>query len=115
MCSSAGHTTCLVRGSPIRTSSDQRSVGSSPRLNAASHVLHRLLVPRHPPCALNNLATQKTPHNERPEGHLLCGPTTLQKQRNEDARVHCAVLNQQPDTGHPTPPDPPPTRGDSGT
>src|SRR3954470_20950206 len=61
MCSSAGHTTCLVRGSPIRTSSDQRSVGSSPRLNAASHVLHRLLVPRHPPCALNNLATQK-PH-----------------------------------------------------
>ena len=47
-----------MRGSPIRTSSDQRSVGSSPRLIAASYVLHRLLVPRHPPCALNNLATQ---------------------------------------------------------
>src|SRR3954465_6568525 len=60
MCSGAGHTTCLVRGSPIRTSSDQRSVGSSPRLLAASHVLHRLLVPRHPPCALNNL-TQQNP------------------------------------------------------
>ena len=50
-----------MRGSPIRKSSDQRSVDSSPRLIAASYVLHRLLVPRHPPYALNNLATQK-PH-----------------------------------------------------
>jgi hypothetical protein len=33
-------------------------VGSSPRLFAASHVLHRLLVPRHPPCALINLTTK---------------------------------------------------------
>ena len=31
----------------------------SPRLIADSHVLHRLLVPRHPPCALNNLQTIK--------------------------------------------------------
>src|SRR3954453_8707545 len=61
MCSGAGDTPCRVPGSPIRTSSDQRSVGSSPRLLAASHVLHRLLVPRHPPCALNNLTTQQ-PH-----------------------------------------------------
>ena len=28
---------------------------SSPRLIAASYVLHRLLMPRHPPCALSNL------------------------------------------------------------
>ena len=28
---------------------------SSPRLFAAYHVLHRLLAPRHPPCALSNL------------------------------------------------------------
>ena len=28
---------------------------SSPQLIAACHVLHRLLVPRHPPCALSNL------------------------------------------------------------
>jgi hypothetical protein len=41
----------------------------------ASHVLHRFLVPRHPPCALKNLAT--------------------------DARVHCAVLKQRPATHHP--------------
>lgn len=49
-------------GFPIRTSWDQSSVINSPRLIADSHVLHRLLMPRHPPCALKNLATQK-PHN----------------------------------------------------
>ena len=47
------------QGFPIRTSSDQRPVIGSPRLIADSHVLHRLLVPRHPPCALNNLQTIK--------------------------------------------------------
>src|SRR3954453_18011574 len=66
MCSGAGDTPCRVRGSPIRTSSDQRSVGSSPRLIAASYVLHRLLVPRHPPCALNNLTTPQHPHPPTP-------------------------------------------------
>jgi hypothetical protein len=39
-------------GFPIRKSSDQRMVSSFPRLIAAAHVLHRLLAPRHPPCAL---------------------------------------------------------------
>ena len=36
----------------------------SPRLIAACHVLHRLLLPRHPPCALSSLTikfTQPTP------------------------------------------------------
>ena len=51
-------TTSLVPGFPIRTSSDPRSVDSSPRHIAASHVLHRLPVPRHPPCALKHLQTQ---------------------------------------------------------
>ena len=63
-----------MRGSPIRKSSDQRSVDSSPRLIAASYVLHRLLVPRHPPCALNNLATQK-PHPPTPGRTSMSGPT----------------------------------------
>ena len=39
-------------GFPIRTSTDQRSVGSSPWLIAATRVLHRLQAPRHPPLAL---------------------------------------------------------------
>ena len=44
-------------GFPIRTSPDHSSVDSSPRLIAASYVLLRLLVPRHPPSALSNLTT----------------------------------------------------------
>ena len=55
MYSVPGDTTSLVPGFPIRKSSDPRSVGSSPRHIAASHVLHRLPVPRHPPCALTHL------------------------------------------------------------
>src|ERR1041384_3193460 len=58
MNSGAGDTTQLVPGFPIRTPWDHSSVDSSPRPNAASHVLHRLLVPRHPPSALSNLTTK---------------------------------------------------------
>ena len=54
----AGNTTSLVLGFPIRKSSDLSSVDSSPRLIAASYVLHRLLVPRHPPYALTHLLTK---------------------------------------------------------
>jgi hypothetical protein len=49
-----------VLGFPIRTPSDHSSVDNSPRTIAASHVLHRLLMPRHPPCALNYLTTNTT-------------------------------------------------------
>jgi len=58
MSSGAGDTTQLVPGYPIRTPWDHSSVDSSPRPIAASHVLHRLLVPRHPPFALDNLTTK---------------------------------------------------------
>jgi hypothetical protein len=54
-----------VLGSPIRTPWDHSSVDNSPRPIAASHVLHRLLVPRHPPCALSNLTTN---HTTTPKG-----------------------------------------------
>ncbi len=60
MYSDTGDTTSLVPGFPIRTSSDQRSVDNSPRHIAVSHVLHRLLMPRHPPCALKHLQHKKT-------------------------------------------------------
>ena len=39
-------------GFPIRKSPDQRLFSVSPGLIAAVHVLHRLQMPRHPPCAL---------------------------------------------------------------
>jgi hypothetical protein len=63
--SDAGDTTSLVPGYPIRTSSDPRSVDNSPRHIAASHVLHRLSMPRHPPCALTHLQTQKPKLNQK--------------------------------------------------
>ena len=47
--------TLLWPGFPIRKSAGQRLFSASPRLIAAVHVLHRLLVPRHPPCALSIL------------------------------------------------------------
>src|ERR1700722_1120496 len=59
MCSGVGDRTCLLPGFPIRKSSDHSSVDSSPRLIAASYVLLRLLVPRHPPCALISLTTKQ--------------------------------------------------------
>ena len=44
-----------IQGYPIRTSQDHSSFTNSPRLIAGYNVLHRLLVPRHPPIALSSL------------------------------------------------------------
>ena len=68
MCSGRGDEPLRPPGFPIRKSPDLSLVADSPGLIAGSYVLLRLLVPRHPPCALINLAT------------------------TDDARVHCAVL-----------------------
>ena len=74
--SSAGNQTQLWPGFPIRTPSDHSSFANSPRLIAGHHVLHRLLMPRHPPCAHKHFTTTKQ-HTE-----------------NKDARVHYTVLKQ---------------------
>ena len=96
-------------GFPIRTSSDQRFVGNSPRHNAASHVLHRLSMPRHPPYALvtkqkhtTNKQQTTTTHKQH-DNHLLLGKLTIKKffHKNKDARVHYTVLTQHtPHTNH---------------
>jgi len=52
MYSGASTTALPVVGFPIRRSRGQRLVSTSPELIAAAHVLHRLLAPRHSPCAL---------------------------------------------------------------
>src|SRR5687768_7076676 len=61
----------------IRRSRDQRSFVNSPELFADFHVLHRLLTPRHPPCALSSLTTliQSSPRHNR----LLAKPPVRQK------------------------------------
>ena len=46
-------------GFPIRKSSGSKLTYSSPKHIGVSPVLHRLLVSRHPPCALSNLTKLK--------------------------------------------------------
>jgi hypothetical protein len=48
--------TLLGMGFPIRISPGQSLFSGSPKLIAASHVLHRHPAPRHPPLALSSLA-----------------------------------------------------------
>ena len=45
----------LCRVSPFGNLRDQSLCAAPPRLIAACHVLHRLLMPRHSPCALSSL------------------------------------------------------------
>src|SRR5262245_12204407 len=74
-------------------------VCSSPRLIAAYHVLHRLLVPRHPPCALSSLTGLSKVHS-------LCLPSvsySVVKERARRAsvasdRVH--IAEQHENTAH---------------
>jgi hypothetical protein len=94
--SPGGNTPSRVLGYPIRTPSDLSSVDSSPRTIAASHVLHRPLMPRHPPCALNNLTTKMLAStlqfsNTTPKQHKTTTPHTQQK-----GVVVLSVLPQDP-------------------
>ncbi len=89
MNSPAGNTTQPVPGFPIRTSSDQRLVGNSPRLNAASHVLHRLSMPRHPPYALD----QKTQHKKHTRIKMLA--STIQFSHTTPTHPTTTTTKQQ--------------------
>ena len=106
MYSVPGDTTSLVPGFPIRTSSDQRSVGSSPRLIAASNVLHRLPVPRHPPCALKHLQRYLQTNLEKLHIHT---PTPAPSEKDTNPAVRDA-RNHYPQIKHHTPP---PKQGDN--
>src|SRR3954447_22365453 len=55
MYSACGNAALPAPGFPIRKSTGQRLFSASPWLIAVVHVLHRLLVPRHPPRALTIL------------------------------------------------------------
>ena len=72
----AGHYSGFFRGFPIRRSTDRSLFTSSPWLIAGYNVLHRLLMPRHPPIALSSLLFHY-----------------------KDARVHCAVLKKRAGPG----------------
>ena len=48
-------------GFPHSDISGSKDICSSPKLFAAYHVFHRLLVPRHPPCALSSITNFPSP------------------------------------------------------
>ena len=81
-------------GYPIRTPSDHSSVDNSPRTIAASHVLHRLLMPRHPPCALQHFTHNKHAQTTKPDtkrcSHPLCNTqhTTTPQPRDNHHHTH---------------------------
>src|SRR6185295_17630566 len=99
------------RGFPIRTPWDHSPVIDSPRLIADSYVLLRLLMPRHPPCALKNLTTKdqgviferttKPPRTPTRACEPDPGSYSWKLLLIKDARVHYVVLKQQPRTTHP--------------
>src|SRR3982751_8089 len=112
MNSGAGDTTQLVLGFPIRTPWDNSLVDSSPRPIAASHVLHRLLVPRHPPFALDNLTTENKMLASTVQFSTNDQPTTHRKHQHQTPTIQtprfkphgpagmfsrsCLALKQQP-------------------
>lgn len=103
MYSVTGNTTSLVLGFPIRTPSDQRSVGSSPRHIAASNVLHRLPVPRHPPCALKHLQHK----NQKMSFKRNCtsthtNATETRRPQPHPMRARCSQPLSTNQTPHPT-------------
>ena len=105
------------RGFPIRTPSDHSSFTNSPRLIADYRVLHRLLMPRHPPCALEhspphtNTQTPKGSHarqddktnNTRNTKTNKITTTTHKRAWLPDARVHYSQNKQPPHTQTTTP------------
>src|SRR5436190_7423320 len=71
-------------GFPIRISRDQWLVSTFPGLFAAARVLHRLLAPRHPPCALILLIRKNT--CVAAMEFSRCTRATLAKQRSTAPR-----------------------------
>ena len=81
------HMTGDIRGFPIRRPPDHSSFTNSPGLIAGYNVLHRLLVPRHPPIALSSFHKKQT----RKSTKMLASTMKISKHKQ------------------PPQPDPPPT------
>jgi hypothetical protein len=76
MYSACGNAALPALGFPIRESTDHRLFSAYPWLIAAVHALHRLLVPRHPPCALHILTV--ITRSDSASKHAVI-PVTLEK------------------------------------
>ena len=87
-----------LAGSPIRTPSDHRSFTNSPRLIAGYNVLHRLLMPRHPPCALHHSPQHTQQKTNRPPTQRLVGWITQETHTNHTSQPDTRLT---PDTSQP--------------
>ena len=101
--SGAGNKTLLLLGSPIRKPSDQSLSDSSPRLIAVHHVLHRPLVPRHPPNAhKNNTQHRQTTPQNPPQQQQDPGARHTTKTHHREQRYSRPLYSSQPTHPHQT-------------
>ena len=66
LCIGVWMTEVFSAGFPHSDISGSMDICSSPKLFAAYHVFHRLLVPRHPPCALSSITNSLLPREWDP-------------------------------------------------
>ena len=69
LCIGVWMTEVFSAGFPHSDISGSSDICSSPKLFAAYHVFHRLLVPRHPPCALSSITNSLLPREWDPVTH----------------------------------------------
>ena len=106
MCSARANAALPALGFPIRESADQRLFSAYPRLIAAVHALHRLLVPRHPPCALIILTVMRPgpggPGSVIPVLGYCCavlkvrrGPPPARAPSPRETRIRCPIAGRR--------------------
>ena len=78
----------IMEGCPIRESPGQ-TVSVSPKPIVAYYALHRLQLPRHPPCALSNLITNYLRNLRFEKQNVLY---LLRISKNEDIERKCISL-----------------------
>src|ERR1700749_5278406 len=100
MCSAWDNAALPPLGFPIRASAGHWLFSASPRLIAAVHALLRLLVPRHPPCALTILTVifgkslTALPGDTRYIGY--CAVFKVREEAKRDARRHGNLILAPP-------------------
>ena len=118
MYSACGNAALPALGFPIRESTDHRLFSAYPWLIAAVHALHRLLVPRHPPCALLILTVITRSTRRRARGDTRYIGKTVQFSRSAEAPSRtggppdgCAPTGSRPVSQNSTACCPAPARG----
>src|SRR3954454_18391760 len=83
------------RGFPHSEIPGSKPACGSPRLIAACHVLHRLLLPRHPPCALSSLTTKFTQYTRNCQAGELALPASSPNTPLKFYGPSCLLITRQ--------------------